>query len=342
VDDPDGESSIETLVNVGLLPPVTISAVDSGLGRVTVSWDPGELLPGSLITGFRVWWGPEDQPFDSSEDVLDPLAREHELTDVTCDATLDFTVQVIAGYPDPATGITRTYETTIERGSPLEWTDQWTDPANWTVHTYPAIVRLYVPPCTCTGDEDCDDGAYCNGEERCVDDRCQDGVEPCPDPGAECIEADDLCREIDCTDTVDNDADTLTDCDDGEDCGDDPSCCPVGDTAPCPVRGLHLTRNPPELRFDWTPPPSDRCFAHQYLFEAVEDFAMLPPHAASDNANFVPVILLPAAASSHASVEDAVAPPELRYYLIAPIGPDGSMGCLEHYGFDSRCDPGCL
>jgi hypothetical protein len=65
----------------------------------------------------------------------------------------------------------------------------------------------------------CDDGQFCNGAEACnpipITDPsgsgCTPGTDPCPDPGAGCDEALDRCVEVNCSDGLDNDGDTLVD-----------------------------------------------------------------------------------------------------------------------------------
>ena len=51
------------------------------------------------------------------------------------------------------------------------------------------------PPCECTSDGMCGNGAFCDGEETCDEyGDCQAGTNPCTDPGAPyCNEGDDLC-----------------------------------------------------------------------------------------------------------------------------------------------------
>jgi len=73
--------------------------------------------------------------------------------------------------------------------------------------------------CGVRDDSACDDGQFCNGAEVCnpapLSDPpgtgCKPGNDPCPDPGAGCDEVADECTEVNCTDGVDNDGDTLID-----------------------------------------------------------------------------------------------------------------------------------
>jgi len=65
----------------------------------------------------------------------------------------------------------------------------------------------------------CRDGLFCTGEERCEPahpsagpDGCLAGVAWCTDPGEECVEAEQRCRETACRDDVDNDSDGVKDC----------------------------------------------------------------------------------------------------------------------------------
>ena len=49
-----------------------------------------------------------------------------------------------------------------------------------------------VPPTPCTGDAECDDGAYCNGAETCAAGRCAAGAPPCATDMV-CVETGDRC-----------------------------------------------------------------------------------------------------------------------------------------------------
>ena len=85
------------------------------------------------------------------------------------------------------------------------------------------------PPCECTSDGMCDNGAYCDGTETCDDyGYCQNGTFPCTDPNFPyCDEDDDDCDE--CAESWH--------CDDGEFCNGAEACidgsCQPGDD-PCP------------------------------------------------------------------------------------------------------------
>jgi len=78
----------------------------------------------------------------------------------------------------------------------------------------------------------CSDGFFCNGSEICdADLGCRAGSARCQDPGAECDEDADICREIDCADGIDNEGDHKEDCEDpdceGRSCADPEGCIAV-------------------------------------------------------------------------------------------------------------------
>ena len=102
------------------------------------------------------------------------------------------------------------------------------------VESLPDVVRLLVAGQGCTGNAECDDGAYCNGAETCQDGLCVDWPPPDCDDGDDCTidtcdEGTDSCSndppgaegppgDASCEDGIDNDCDGLTDIEDGA-CG---------------------------------------------------------------------------------------------------------------------------
>jgi len=147
--DPDAAPTVEALVAAGLLPPVAIAVEDAPPAGVRVLWEPGELPPAAPLDGFVVWWGVAGGPLTDRSALLPPDARELRVEGLQCDTVeYDFAVQSVATWTDPSTSVATTYATPLPPGSPFEWTDRWTDPLNWSVQGYPAVVRVR-PGCAC-------------------------------------------------------------------------------------------------------------------------------------------------------------------------------------------------